>query len=148
MVDWSTNLPLLHRHVLQDSLNAGPVGGVLAYVGPDDVAGRIDEEDGGGSDVVTEQVIDTVSLGHGVLGVGQDGERCPAHACHRLGTGQVMHGQGDDLGVTRLKLLVMGLQIDDLLAAGASGLALIKNKQHIRPVPIVTQNDHHALSAL
>lgn len=141
-------LPLLHRQVFQNRLDIGPVGGVLAYVGPDDVAGCIDDEDGGGGDAVTEQVVDTISLGHGVVGVGQDGEGGLGHMGHQLGSDQVVRGHGDDLGVTRLKLLVIVLQIDDLLAAGASGLPPIKDEQHICPALIVAQCDRPPLSAL
>jgi len=112
------------------------------------MAGRIDDEDGRGGDAIAEQVVDTIRLGHGVVWVGQDREGGTRHAGHRLGTGQTMHSQSDDLGVARLKLLVMVLQIDDLLAARASGLALIKDEHHIRPVSIVAQGDGFALGAL
>jgi hypothetical protein len=122
---------LLHWQVLQDRLHARPVGGVPAYVRPEDLAGPVDDEDRRSGDAIAEQIVDTVSLGHGVVGVGQYGEGSLGHLGHVPSTGQAMYGQSYDLGVTLLEVLVMVAQIHDLLAAGTSGLPPVEDEHYI-----------------
>ena len=127
--------------MLQDCLGSRPIAGVLAHIRPSNVPGLVNDEDGRGGHAIAEQIIYAISLRYSVIGVGQEGKRSACRLGHTLRAGHVVHGQRQDLGVMCLKFLIETLQIHDLLAAGASGLAPVKDQHHIRFACIVAQGN-------
>ena len=134
--------------MLQNRLTVGPVGGALSNVGPGNSARFINDKDGGRSNSIAHQIVHFIRGGHGMVGIGQEGEGSGGHLGHALCTGYVVHGQRHDLGVAFLKGLVVVLQIHDLLATGASGLSPVKDENHVRFAPVIAEGDRYALGAV
>jgi len=112
-------------YVCENGLRAGPVTGALADVAPHDGPVGVDDEDGGGGEAVTEEVVDVESLGNLVVGIGQHGvRRLDELADARVDRRDGGNRQGHDLRSSVLKGLVLVAQLNQLRSVRSSPAAL------------------------
>ena len=94
------------------------------------MARLVNDKDGRRGHTITQQIVHTIDIGHGVVGVGQDRVCRTSYLGHSLRTGHIVHCQRQDLGIVPLKVLIKILQIHDLLAARASSLPPVKYEHY------------------
>ncbi len=121
----------------EDDGGVGAVGDVFADVFVGDFSVFVDDEHGGCGYAVVVEVVDVVSLGDFfALGGVEEGEGGSGVGDHGSGALEIVHAEGENLGVLLLDARVVALQLDELPEADASEKASVEDEDD---VPVVLE---------
>lgn len=79
---------------------------MLANIRPRNLSGRVDDKHCRGSNAIPEQIEHAISVGHSMIGVGQDRVIGLDELIHHLGACDILDGERQDLGFARAELRV------------------------------------------